>query len=127
LCSTTPQGALSVCLLTFISAFALSACDGGGGGSRAAPRSSGGSSSQHAVDRPPTISGAPLAGIVYDRTYTFVPAAADPESTQLSFTIVNKPAWASFDPFTGTMEGTPRAHDIGAYDDIRISATDGLY
>ena len=126
-CTTTPKGALSVCLLTSISAFALAACGGGGGGPSASPQSSGGSSTERGVNRPPTISGAPLAAIVYGRTYTFVPAATDPEGTPLSFTIANKPGWASFDPFTGTLEGTPQASDVGAYDDITISVTDGLY
>jgi hypothetical protein len=125
-CTTTPKGALSVFLLTSISAFALAAC-GGGGGPSASPQSSGGSSTEGGVNRPPTISGDPLAAIVYGRTYTFVPAATDPERTPLSFTIANKPRWASFDAFTGTLEGTPQASDLGAYDDVTISVTDGLY
>ncbi len=107
----------------------LAACGGGGGGgdSSASPQSAGGSSTQHGVDLPPTISGAPLTAIAYGRTYTFVPTATDPERTRLSFNILNKPVWASFDPITGTLEGTPEASDVGAYDDITISVSDGLY
>ena len=71
--------------------------------------------------------GAPLTAIAYGRTYTFVPSAMDPERTRLSFNILNKPDWASFDPITGTLEGTPEASDVGAYDDITISVSDGLY
>lgn len=127
LCTTTPKGALWVCLLTSISVFTLAACDGGGGGASASPQSGGGSSAQQGVDRPPTISGDPLAAIVYGRTYTFVPAASDPERKQLTFNIVNKPDWAGFDPLSGTLEGTPQASDVGAYDGIKISASDGLY
>lgn len=127
LCTTTPKGALWFCLFTSISAFTLAACDGGGGGASASPQSAGGSSTQRGVDRPPTISGAPLAAIVYGRTYTFVPTAADPERKQLTFNIVNKPDWARFDPLSGMMEGTPQASDVRAYDDIKISASDGLY
>lgn len=126
-CTTTPKGALWFCLVTSISAFTLAACGGGGGDSSPSPQSSGGSSTQHGLDRPPTISGAPLTAIVYGRTYTFVPTATDPESTRLSFHILNKPGWASFDSITGTLEGTPDASDVGAYDGITISVSDGLY
>jgi len=127
ICTTTQKGALWVCLLTSISAFTLAACGGGGGGDSASPQSAGGSSTQQGVDRPPTISGVPLAAIVYDRTYTFVPTATDPERKQLTFNIVNKPDWAWFDPLSGTLEGTPQASDVGANDGIQISASDGLY
>jgi len=125
--TTTPKGTLWSCLLISISALTLAACAGGGGGSNASPQDAGGSSTQRGLDRPPTISGAPLAAIVYGRTYTFVPTAVDPERMRLSFNIVNKPHWASFDPATGTLEGTPEASDVGAYDDITISVSDGLY
>lgn len=123
--TTPPKGALSVSLLTLISAFSLAACDGGGGSS-ASPQSSSGSA-QRGVDRPPTISGSPVSAIVYDRTYTFVPTATGPGTKRLSFTIANKPAWASFDSSTGMLEGTPRPSDVGAYTNITISVTDGLY
>jgi hypothetical protein len=125
--ATTPKGALSVCLLISISAITLASCGGGGGGSSASSPATGGSSTPRGLDRPPTIAGAPLGGIVYNRTYTFVPTAADPEGTPLSFVIANKPTWATFDSLTGTLEGTPQAGDVGSYGDIKISATDGLY
>ena len=141
-CATTPKGAVSVCLLISVSAFALAACTGGGGGGSASstPTGSVGTASpgqtgsadttppgQRGLDLSPTISGTPLSAIVYGRTYTFVPTATDPESDAISFTIVNKPAWASFDPSTGTLQGTPGVADIGSYPNITISATDGLY
>jgi hypothetical protein len=80
-----------------------------------------------ALDLPPTISGTPLSAIVYGRTYTFVPSATDPDGNSMSFIIVNKPSWASFDPATGTLQGTPGAADVGSYPNITISVTDGLY
>jgi Putative Ig domain len=82
---------------------------------------------QRTLDLPPTISGTPLGAIVYGRTYTFAPAATDPEGNGLTFSIVNKPAWAEFDSATGTLLGTPQAADEGTYDGITISVTDGLY
>jgi hypothetical protein len=64
---------------------------------------------------------------VYGRTYTFVPTATDPEGDAVTFSVMNKPAWASFDPGTGMLQGTPAAADVGHYADIKISVTDGLY
>ncbi|HUO66542.1 MAG TPA: putative Ig domain-containing protein, partial [Gammaproteobacteria bacterium] len=124
-----PKGAASVCLLISVSAFALAACGGGGGsGSSGTPASSGTTSpDKSGLDLPPTISGTPLNAIVYGRTYTFVPTAADPQGDAISFDIANKPDWASFDSGTGMLEGTPEAADVGNYPNITISATDGLY
>src|SRR5262245_29108516 len=132
LCTTTPKGAASVCLPILVSALALSACGGGGGSSASiAPATSAPPSTttptQRGFDLPPTISGTPLDAIVYDRTYTFVPAATDPEGSAVSFVIVNKPAWASFNSTTGMLEGTPGLADVGTYAGIQISVTDGLY
>jgi hypothetical protein len=128
-CTTTPKGAASVCLLISVSAFALAACGGGGSGASSTPTGSTGTTppEQSALDRPPTISGSPLDSIVYGRTYTFVPSATDPEGNTVSFDIANKPAWASFDPGTGMLQGTPAASDVGSYPNITISVTDGLY
>ena len=127
-CTTTPKGAASVCLLISVSAFALAGCGGGGGGGSSTPASAGTTSpDKGGLDLPPTISGTPLDSIVYGRTYTFVPSASDPDGNGVSFDIANKPAWASFDRGTGTLEGTPEAADVGSYPNITISVTDGLY
>ena len=132
--ATTPKGAALVCLPILISAFALSACGGGGGSSPGAASTAPTGSTpgtaapgQRRLDLPPTISGTPLGAIVYDRTYTFVPTATDPEGGAVSFIIVNKPSWAWFDSTTGTLEGTPGAAEVGNYPDIRIGVSDGLY
>jgi hypothetical protein len=140
LCTTTPKGATSVYLLTLVSAFALTACGGGGGGDASTTPTESGSPptesltpTEHpldlrpALDLPPAISGTPVNAIVHGRTYTFVAVAQDPEGKAVSFSIVNKPAWASFDSATGTLQGTPEAGDVGTYPGIAISVTDGLH
>ena len=43
----------------------------------------------------------------------------------LSFSITNRPAWASFNPSTGALTGTPTNDDVGATTGIVISVTDG--
>ncbi len=74
----------------------------------------------------PTISGIPDTTIAEDSFYSFTPTADDPDfGDQLSFLIVNKPAWASFDPTTGQLSGTPTNDHVGITQDIMISASDG--
>jgi Putative Ig domain len=74
---------------------------------------------------PPTISGHPAGSINVGMTYNFTPAAFDAEHHSLSFSIQNKPVWATFSTSTGALTGTPRAADIGTYAQIVISVSDG--
>ena len=57
--------------------------------------------------------------------YRFVPTASDADGDPLTFTIENAPPWASFNPQTGRLQGTPSAGDVGTYENIRISVSDG--
>jgi hypothetical protein len=43
----------------------------------------------------------------------------------LSFSIANLPSWASFDPTTGRLSGTPGAQHVGTTNGIVISVSDG--
>ncbi|MCE9684918.1 putative Ig domain-containing protein [Shewanella sp. AS16] len=74
---------------------------------------------------PPTISGAPASAVNQGAAYSFIPTAADPENDNLSFSIQNKPAWASFDTSTGALTGTPGYADVGNFSGIVISVSDG--
>ncbi|HKX99521.1 MAG TPA: putative Ig domain-containing protein [Steroidobacteraceae bacterium] len=73
----------------------------------------------------PTISGTPPTSAQEGQAYSFRPAAADPDGDLLSFTIANRPPWASFDPQTGRLYGTPGAGTVGVYRDITIRVSDG--
>ena len=66
---------------------------------------------------PPTISGTPGAGVTAGSAYWFMPAAGN----VTSFAIANKPSWASFDPATGALQGTPANINAGSYPNIVIS------
>jgi hypothetical protein len=70
------------------------------------------------------ISGVPPSGIKPGENYLFHPRA-DNNGGTVVFSITNKPAWASFEPATGKLRGTPRVDDIGTTDNIVISASDG--
>ncbi len=73
----------------------------------------------------PTISGLPASVVAENTPYHFVPAADDADGDKLNFSVRNLPAWASFDPATGSISGTPGFDAAGNYGPISISVTDG--
>ncbi|MBT1062797.1 cadherin-like domain-containing protein [Bowmanella sp. Y26] len=74
---------------------------------------------------PPTISGSPATQIEEGQLYSFTPQVVDNDSpaAELSFSISNQPAWASFNTVTGTLSGTPT--EVGTYPAIVIRVSDG--
>ncbi|WP_158291790.1 beta strand repeat-containing protein [Lampropedia puyangensis] len=79
------------------------------------------------VNDAPTIAGVPLTSVSQGQPYLFVPTAADVDvGAVLTFTISHLPAWASLDPATGTLSGTPTDADVGTTtSDIVITVSDG--
>ena len=73
----------------------------------------------------PTISGTPAANAMVGTVYSFHPSASDASGKGLTFSIANKPGWATFDATTGQLVGTPGAADVGADTGIIISVSDG--
>lgn len=73
----------------------------------------------------PTISGTPVTVVSANSSYSFVPIASDPDGDRLTFSISNKPGWASFNTGTGRLAGTPGDADVGVSGTIFIRATDG--
>lgn len=73
----------------------------------------------------PSISGTPQPSVVAGQVYSFTPAASDPDGNPLSFSIANRPAWASFSAASGRLSGTPSSSAVGEYIEIAISVTDG--
>jgi hypothetical protein len=78
-----------------------------------------------ATNTAPTISGTPATAVTSGQSYAFTPAAADADGDTLTFSIANRPGWASFSSATGRLSGTPSASAAGEYIDIRISVSDG--
>jgi hypothetical protein len=76
-------------------------------------------------NRAPTISGTPATQVMQGTAYSFQPTASDPDGNTLTFSIVNKPSWATFTPSTGKLSGTPTAGDVGTTSGIVISVDDG--
>jgi len=73
----------------------------------------------------PTITGTPPTGAVVGQVYSFVPVGDDADDDALTFSIQNRPAWATFTPATGQLTGTPAAGDVGTTNNIVISVSDG--
>ena len=79
-----------------------------------------------AANDAPTISGTPAATVAEDTLYSFTPAATDVDGDTLTFSITNKPDWATFSTSTGALTGTPDNSDAGTTTGIVISVTDGV-
>ncbi len=79
------------------------------------------------ANRAPTISGVPAANVEAGAAYSFTPDAADADGDALIFSIVNQPAWATFDEATGQLAGDPVVGDVGNYADIVISVSDSEF
>jgi hypothetical protein len=77
------------------------------------------------ANRPPVISGSPATSATVGQAYSFTPSASDPDGQALTFSIVNRPSWATFDTSTGRLSGTPAAANAGTYSGIAISVSDG--
>lgn len=84
-----------------------------------------GGSPPRPLNQAPSIAGAPPIEVLEGESYEFTPVASDPDGDRLEFSIARKPAWASFDPETGRLSGTPDVVDVGNYTNITISVSDG--
>jgi hypothetical protein len=73
----------------------------------------------------PVVSGAPSTTATAGTAWSFKPTATDADTLNLTFSITNKPAWASFSAATGALSGTPTAKQVGNYANIRIQVSDG--
>jgi hypothetical protein len=81
----------------------------------------------HAASDGLAISGNGYRIMIAGQSYSFTPTTRDPSGRKLVFSIVNKPAWASFSPSTGRLWGTPGiAYSPVWYSTIEISVSDGV-
>jgi hypothetical protein len=104
----------------------LLGCKGGGDSSSGADPSTSSttSSSQNSA---PTIAGTAVTSAKPNLAYAFAPSAADSDADAVTFQIRNKPEWATFNTLTGELVGTPTLAQVGTYEGIEISASDGTH
>lgn len=73
----------------------------------------------------PRISGTPPTAATVGQRYTFTPKAMSPDGDPISFSVRNKPSWASFSIASGSLSGTPTSANLGAISGIVISVSTG--
>jgi hypothetical protein len=81
---------------------------------------------QDTLNSPPVISGNPQTAIMMGDSYSFTPTASDPDGDSLTFSVQNLPDWVSFDSPTGRIAGQPSLVDVGVFERIVISVSDGI-
>jgi hypothetical protein len=78
-----------------------------------------------AASAAPTITGTPATSVTAAHYYAFLPSATEP-GKKLTFSIANKPSWATFDAGSGRLYGTPLPQtNVGTSGNIVISVSDG--
>ena len=73
------------------------------------------------VNQAPGISGTSVTVVPYNSAYLFTPTAVDSNGDSLTFSILNKPAWVTFNTSTGALSGAPLVSDVNPYNNIIIS------
>ena len=76
------------------------------------------------VVAPLSISGSPATQVAAGTAYVFTPTTSG-SNGGLTFSVQNRPAWASFSAATGTLSGTPSSSQTGTSSGIVISVSDG--
>jgi hypothetical protein len=100
-------------------------CSCGGGGDKPAAASGAAPAPVASANRPPSITGSPLNAVVANEPYEFRPLVNDADGDTLLFTATNLPPWATLNPATGAINGIPVESDLGAYEDIVVTVSDG--
>ena len=77
------------------------------------------------ANHPPSITGTPALAVTVGQPYKFIPGASDADGDPLTFSVSNKPAWATFNKSTGELGGTPGSGSAGTYSNVRVSVSDG--
>src|SRR3569833_839152 len=72
------------------------------------------------------ISGTPSTSVAANRYYGFQSWATDNDRRAVTYSIKNKPSWATFDTKYGHLYGIPTSSNVGTYWNITISASDGV-
>jgi len=98
----------------------VAGCGGGGGGEAVLQEVT------TAGNSAPTIAGNPPTLVAALSAYTFTPSANDADFETLTFSISNKPGWASFNSQTGALTGNPGLADVGTTSGIVVSVSDGI-
>jgi hypothetical protein len=70
-----------------------------------------------------TVTGTPAGSATAGQQYRFLPVVANAGGEPLSFSILNRPTWTTFNTATGLLVGTPKSDNVGTYSNIVISVS----
>lgn len=79
-----------------------------------------------APNMPPEIDGIPATNVIVGNNYSFTPSGSDPDGDLLTYSIANRPTWATFNSASGRLSGAPNAGNIGTNTNIAITVSDGV-
>lgn len=71
------------------------------------------------------IDGTPSGTATVGVAYSFAPTTTGAEAGTVTYSISNKPSWATFNVSSGALAGTPTASDVGDFNAVTITATTG--
>lgn len=112
-------------LLPIVPVILFPGCGGGGTEGASAADAPPAVSAPATVNAPPTISGTADGHARVGQPYQLQPSVADPDGDSLLFSAENLPTWASIDPASGLISGTPGELDVGIHESIRVVVADG--
>ena len=78
-----------------------------------------------AAPQPFIVNGVPPTTVQAGAKYQYLPSASNADGRTLSYTITNKPDWATFGETNGELSGIPDAADVGTTPEIQIVVSDG--
>ena len=84
-----------------------------------------GGGSGGAVNTAPKITGSPSTTATVGSAYSFQATGSDANNDALTYSIANKPAWATFSTASGLLSGTPTSSNVGTTSGIVIGVSDG--
>ncbi len=122
-CYAAPFAGHFLCAIVAIAASGCGA-DGSSTAANGSPLPAQGDSAPQTLG-PPSISGTPPTTVAAGAQYSFQPSASDTSGDALTFSIANLPAWATFNTSSGSLTGTPSASNVGSYQSITISVSNG--
>lgn len=109
-----------------IASIAMTGCGGSGSGGGGSVPNNNPDPNPPPKNVAPAITGAPSINVTAGQTYSFTPTATDANGDSLTFSISNKPAWATFSTVSGKLTGSPVNSDANTYSNIIISVSDGI-
>ncbi len=84
-----------------------------------------GTASAAAAFAVPIVNGTPPTTAEAGEKYEYLPSVSNAGGEALTYEIVNKPAWASFDATNGELAGTPDTANVGLTAEIQINVSNG--